>query len=363
MVDLIERRIEELKERLRKTPVNKGTEKERARLKAQIARLEERKESVKKKGYGYGYGVKKRGDLTICLVGYPSTGKSTLLNKLTNARSETGDYEFTTIEVIPGIMKLNGAEIQILDVPGLIEGASKGKGRGKEVISVIRNCDMLILLTDFKRLEKVDKLLEEIYEAGIRLNRDKPDIKIQKKDRGGLSIISTVNIDIDLESLKEICREFNLLNADIVVRSKINLDEFIDALSGNRVYIPFILAVNKLDEMGEKEIEIVRKKFPNAILISAKKGINIDRLKMEIWRKSKLMRIFMKKIGEEPDYKEPLIMKEGATVKDVCEKIHREFVKNFRYARIWGKSARFEGQKVGLEHILKDEDVVELHIR
>ncbi|MFB6147281.1 MAG: GTPase, partial [Candidatus Nanohaloarchaea archaeon] len=119
----IDDRIEELKEKLQETPVNKSTETERGRLKARIAELKEEKQQ-KQKGTGEtsGYAVKKRGDATVALVGFPSVGKSTLLNRLTNAESETGKYEFTTLDVEPGMLEYRGAKIQLLDVPGLIGG-------------------------------------------------------------------------------------------------------------------------------------------------------------------------------------------------------------------------------------------------
>ncbi|MDQ4017060.1 MAG: TGS domain-containing protein, partial [Thermoproteota archaeon] len=87
-------------------------------------------------------------------------------------------------------------------------------------------------------------------------------------------------------------------------------------------------------------------------------GINIDVLKEAIYQRLGFIRVYMRPKGGETDYKEPLIIKKGATVQDVCNKIHRNMAKNFRYGLVWGKSAKFAGQKVGLDHKLTDEDVV-----
>jgi len=144
----IEDQITSLEEEIFKTQKNKATEHHIGKLKAKIAKLKAQVELNKMRGGGGGkrYFVKKSGDATVALVGFPSVGKSSLLNILTDARSEVAAYQFTTLEVIPGIMEYRGAKIQILDMPGIIKGASKGKGRGREVITAARAADIIVLL-------------------------------------------------------------------------------------------------------------------------------------------------------------------------------------------------------------------------
>jgi ribosome-interacting GTPase 1 len=89
-------------------------------------------------GGGSGFDVSKSGDARIALVGFPSVGKSTFLSKITKTKSEVAAYSFTTLTAIPGVLEYGGAEIQILDLPGIIEGASEGKGRGRQVISAAK---------------------------------------------------------------------------------------------------------------------------------------------------------------------------------------------------------------------------------
>ena len=159
----LEDQIKELEDELQKTPYNKATSKHIGRVKAKIARLRDDavNRAMKSGGGGEGYSVKKSGDATVVLVGFPSTGKSTLLNQLTGAESAVGAYEFTTLTVVPGAMEYKGAKIQILDIPGLIAGAAMGKGRGKEVIGVVRSADMIVVLVDVFNQGHVDVLMKE----------------------------------------------------------------------------------------------------------------------------------------------------------------------------------------------------------
>lgn len=91
---------------------------------------------------GTGFDVQKNGDARIALVGFPSVGKSTFLSKITKTKSIVAAYAFTTLTAIPGVLEYGGAEIQVLDLPGIIEGAAEGKGRGRQVISAAKVCSV-----------------------------------------------------------------------------------------------------------------------------------------------------------------------------------------------------------------------------
>ena len=142
-------RIKELEHQLSTTKYNKATEKAFGVMKAQLARLKDTAE--KRAGVGKGSGgwfVKKSGDATVVLLGFPSVGKSTLLNALTGAKSKIAAYQFTTLTVIPGMMDYNKAKIQILDVPGIVQGAASGSGRGREVLAMVRSSDLILILLE-----------------------------------------------------------------------------------------------------------------------------------------------------------------------------------------------------------------------
>ncbi len=351
-----EEEIRKIEEELAKTKYNKATQGHIGRLKAKLARLRAEQEKKARSGAkGLGYAIKKSGDATVILVGFPSVGKSTLLNRLTNAESRVGEYDFTTIEVIPGVLDYNGAKIQLLDVPGLVEGAASGRGRGKEVLSVIRNADLVLIVVDVKKPGQADIIKKEFYEAGFRLNQRRPDVRIEKRNTGGLTIGSTKKLKMGREEIKSILQEFKILNADVLIRDDITSEQLIDCIMKNRVYVPALTVYNKIDLGGKPELN------NNSVAISATDGRGIEDLKRKMWGKLGLIRIYMKKAGKQPDLGEPFIFKTGCRIRDVCNHIHGDFAKDFTFARIWGPTARFPGQKVGLDHTLKDKDILELH--
>ncbi|ATZ61776.2 MAG: GTP-binding protein [Methanosarcinales archaeon Met12] len=356
----IEDDIKAIEDEIRRTPYNKATQVHIGRLKAKLARLKEDVQSTRKRRGGGGYSVKKSGDATVILVGFPSVGKSTLLNKLTSAQSQVADYDFTTIGVIPGSLVHRGAHIQLLDVPGLIEGAAAGKGHGKEVLSVIRSADLLLLMTDIFHLEHLNVLKKELFGAGVRINELPPNVTIRRKATGGIIINRTTECEIDEMAMRSILNDFKIHNADVLIRENITIDQFIDIILGTRKYVPALQVLNKLDliSFGDNALEDLP--IPNdAILISAEHGSGLDDLKDAIFEKLGFIRIYMKPRGEGVN-QAPMILMKGSSVSDVCDRVHRDFKRKFRYAQVWGRSVKHRGQRVGLEHTLRDEDVLTL---
>ncbi len=348
----IAQQIRQIEEELRRTPYNKATEHHIGRLKAKLARLREEAEKQRAKARRVSFSIKKEGDATVALVGYPSVGKSSLLNALTGAKSDVADYDFTTLKPVPGILEYKGARIQIVDLPGIVEGAAAGKGRGKEVLSAVRAADLIIIVADVFNLHTIDIVRRELYEAGIRLDERPPEIVIRKRDRGGVRISSTVQLSIDERTIVEVLREYKIHSADVVIREDITLDRLIDALAGNRVYIPSLTVVNKID-LYDVDVD--------AIKVSAEKGWNLDELKEAIFRKLDFIRVYLKPPGGKANMDEPMVLRKGSTVEDVCRRLHRDFVEKFRYAKVWGRSVRFDGQRVGLDHVLEDGDILTIY--
>ncbi|KAK2492708.1 hypothetical protein MC885_002880 [Smutsia gigantea] len=277
-------KISEIEKEIARTQKNKATEYHLGLLKAKLAKyraqLLEPSKSASSKGEGFD--VMKSGDARVALIGFPSVGKSTFLSLMTSTASEAASYEFTTLTCIPGVIEYKGANIQLLDLPGIIEGAAQGKGRGRQVIAVARTADVVIMMLDATKGEVQRSLLEkELESVGIRLNKHKPNIYFkvrlltcgpghsqvwdgptgsrgargdcscpfasssppfrlfQPKKGGGISFNSTVTLTQCSEKLVQlILHEYKIFNAEVLFREDCSPDEFIDVIVGNRVYMP-----------------------------------------------------------------------------------------------------------------------------
>ena len=357
----LEEQIAEVEEEIRTTAYNKATQLHIGRLKAKLAVLRlERETRAKGKGGGVGYGVRKSGHATVGLVGYPSVGKSTLLNRLTAAESETGAYDFTTVSIIPGMLRWGGASIQILDMPGLVPGASKGRGRGREVLSVVRSADLILFLIDPEHSD-LRALVRELEGAGVRINGRPPRIVVQQGERGGLTVSSTVRLTHLAGGLAlPIAREFGLHNGSIVFREDATADQLIDALAGNRVYVPALLVVNKSDMLNADErARLTRELRPyEPLFVSARDNVGLPELVEAIGHALRFIRVYVKPPGKPADRDEPVILRQGDTIAALLRRLPGDLDRGFRAAQVWGPSARFPGQTVGREHPLADEDVV-----
>ncbi len=180
------------------------------------------------------------------------------------------------------------------------------------------------------------------------------------RDRGGIDISSTVDLSLDESTIKGVLNEYRIHNADVVIREDISIDDLIDVALGNRVYVQGLVVLNKIDLVTEDYLDEVSKKVEGFVSISADKGLGIDDLKKAVFDCLDFIRIYMKPQGEEADLEEPLVVLKGSSVADVCTSLHGDFSRKFRFARVWGDSAKFGGQKVGVTHLLKEGDILSI---
>ncbi len=355
-------KIKAIQDEMAKTQINKATEHHIGLLRAKLAKLRrEQEESKSKKGGSVdGFDIRRAGDATVVLIGLPSVGKSTLLNKITDAKSAVGAFQFTTVTVVPGMMEYRGAKIQILDLPGIIKGASSGRGLGKRILSVARSADLVLLILDVFQPEHQDLLKNELTNIGIRLDQNPPNIIIEKTNSGGTSVSQIVTLTrMSEELLKDILRVYGFTNARVVIREDIDSEQLVDYISGNKTYAHSLAVINKIDLVDKKFLNSLKSKIKSDfVLVSADSELNISELKEKIYQKLRFIRIYMRPKGGQTDYKEPLITRKDSRIADVCNKLHRNMRKEFRYGLVWGKSVKFGGQRVGINHVLEDEDVL-----
>ena len=211
--------------------------------------------------------------------------------------------------------------------------------------------------------EHLAVLQKEVRDAGLRVNENRPDVVVKRAEKDGIKIAKTVRLpDLKDDTIKAICKEFRINNAHVLIRERITADQFIDCLERNKEYLPGIVVVNKVDMVSRDKARRVMKGVKADLGISAKDRDHIDELKELIFQRLRLMRVFLKEPRKAADMEVPLIVWQGCSIKDVCDKLHRDFVTKFRFARVWGPSARFDGQKLMMHHRLKEGDVLELHL-
>ena len=294
---------------------------------------------------------------------------------------------------MPGQVQYNGAAIQMLDLPGIIQGAKDGKGRGRQVIAVAKTCHLIFIVLDVNKPLTDKRVIESELEGfGIRINKEPPNIVFKKKDKGGISITNTVplsHIDHEVcitrslcdmqadvsQEIKAVMSEYKISSADIAIRCDATIDDLIDVLEAkSRSYIPVIYALNKIDSISIEELDLLYR-IPNACPISSEHGWNVDELLELMWEKLELRRIYTKPKGKSPDYNTPVVLRKNAcTVEDFvrcpillialcsltcdqCNAIHKTIVEQFKHAIVYGQSVKHQPQRVGLTHELADEDI------
>jgi small GTP-binding protein len=238
--------------------------------------------------------VRREGAAQIALVGPPNVGKSSLLQALSEIQIRTGDYAFTTLRPVPALTRIHGVLVQLVEIPGLIEGASEDRGGGRALLGVLRSADAIVYCAragaDPSELEAVRR---EVEAAGI-----------------------VVPCAIAITRADEVDADARPATGD-----------------GNVGGTP-TLRVSVLDEAS------------------------LDALRETIWELTGLIAIRLRSNGVTED--EPVALHPPASVADVADSIHHELAASFAGARVWGPSAKFDGQRVGREHEVRDGDVVEI---
>ena len=229
--------------------------------------------------------VRREGAAQVAFVGPPNAGKSSLLQALSNVQIKTGDYAFTTTRPVPALTRIRGVLVQLVEIPGLIEGAHEGRGGGRALLGVLRGADAIVLCHDAARpVAELDAIRHELELAGIER--------------------------------------------------------------------PTVLVATKVDEAPAP---------PGALAVSVLDDASVDRLRDAIWDLTGLIRVFLRKPGE--NEAEAVALEPPATVADVARTIHHDVAESCRGARVWGPTARFAGQRVGREHVVADGDTLEILVR
>jgi small GTP-binding protein len=353
-------KLEELEEEYSKTKINKATNKHVGALRAKIAKVKRDIVESGKRSAGTGFFVKRSGDATVALMGFPNVGKSSLLNAISNAKSKTSTHAFTTLTVVPGTMIYRAAHIQIFDLPGIIENAHKGLGGGRTVISAMKSTDLIVFVIDVRSPDQIGILLNELRALNVFVNKAKPKVYIKQSISYPKVIVEINKSRISSRDIETICNGFGIYQAHVKIESELDEDEFISIVAGRSFYMDAIAFLNKIDLNPKYKTvaDYIASKYGIKVIpISATNMTNLEEVRDAIYRKLDIITIHLKpKSPAEPVT--PMILKWHSTVRDAASRIHTEIADEIKAAWVTGPSVKFPNQRVGADHVLQDGDTV-----
>ncbi len=301
-------------ELLRIMPKHKGTDKLQAEMKAKISKLKKQLmggsgRSGPRQAHAHDY-IEKEGAGQVILIGPPNSGKSSLVETLTNAKPVVADYPYSTREPVAGMMMYETVQIQLIDTPPISPESYENYLSG-----LIRNADLVVMVADLEAetmIEDLQFIINKLDEKRIIL---KPEVTETPEDA-------------------RYCYKKTIICAH---------KEFEDE-----------------EEIKRKKIEEL---FPEFIIIATS---IIDDESLDLFRKTTFdalgkIRVYTKPIGKEPDFSDPIIIPRNSTVEAAAEHLHKDFARKLKFAKIWGQG-KFDGQRVQLDFQLTDGDIVEFHI-
>jgi ribosome-interacting GTPase 1 len=306
-----EEKIATLEEFMSLIPKHKGTDHLRADLRRKLSKLKSAAQTKKKSARQVSpYQIDREGAGQVVVVGMTNVGKSALVAALTNATPEVAEAPFTTWGPTPGMMYMDNVQIQLIDTPPLSK-----EYIDPEFMNLVRRADIILLVVDLQTypIEQLEDAVEILEQHGI--------VSLHRQEQ----------------------------------------------YTGERraVLKPMLVLVNKTDdeelvEDFEVLCELLEEDWP-LLPVSATSSRNLETLKRAVYDELGIMRIYSRSPGQEPDFSSPFVMEKGGTVEEFARKIHLDFYKNLKTARVWGTGV-FDGQLVGRDHVLHDEDIVELKI-
>jgi ribosome-interacting GTPase 1 len=201
-----------------------------------------------------------------------------------------------------------------------------------------------------------------IIPLGVVLTFHYRNIYLKPKKAGGMKItFQSPPKNLDEKMVYNILRDYKMLNCEVLVRDEnATVDDFIDTImKDHRKYIKCLYVYNKIDSVSLSYLDALARE-PHTVVMSCELDLGVQDVVERCWQELRLMRIYTKRKGVDPDFSEALIVRQGSTIEDVCDQIHRTLKETFKYAMVWGASARHVPQRVGLSHVVADEDVVSI---
>ena len=369
-------RIDTLEEYISLVPKHKGVEKHLRQVKITLSKLKAEQEQEKslRKGTGEKWMVPKEADVQIAVTGLPNSGKSSFFNFLVGKDIfEVGNYPFTTIKPDVAITHAKGALIQVVDLPALVEGSAEGQASGQKVFAQIRNADLVSIVIDLSTdpIYQLETLLEEFKKARIKLNESKSKIRLEKSTGIGIITVNANYFPGGREALIAYLQTLKVNSGILTLEEPITEEELFTFLRIKTITLHAVIVAAKGDAPASKANftklkAYIKKNYPNqfeifpvSIKFAGSKVNNPEIITEQLFQAVQFIRVYTRNEEGEVATK-PIVMKKGSTVLTVAEKLGSNFVKNFRFAKIWGSSMKFDGQRSGIDHELVDQDIVQI---
>jgi ribosome-interacting GTPase 1 len=367
-------KLQRMQEFLSLVPQHKGTMKLRGQVKKKMAVLrrevEERKQKRAGRSGGPKFFIEKEGAAQVTLLGVTNVGKSCLLSALTNANVVVSAAPYATREPVPAVMSYEDVQFQLVEAPALMEGSADGRAWGLQSLALARNADGLLLMVDLSGdpVGQLRLVLGELEKARVLVSKPRGRVDIDRRFMGaGLRIILMGKLlDATMREVEALLRSYRIGDALVKISGEVTLDEVEDAIFESTTYRPAVVVANKLDLPGAaaglgRLAAFVAGRMP-VVAVSCEKRVGLERLGTVLFGALGVIRVYTKEPGAREASRHPFTLRRGASVADLARGIHREFVENFAFAKVWSERLVFSPQKVGLSFVLDDGDVVEIHV-
>jgi uncharacterized protein len=362
---------------LKYVPHHKGTMKLRGEMNRKIAMIRDDLESKKRKGTGKSSGgpklfIEKGASAQVALIGMTNVGKSCLMCATTNSKVAVTPTPFSTHEPVPGIMNYLDVQFQIVEAPAVMEGAAEGKAGGNVTLGLARNADGVILMLDLSRdpVAQLELILGELEKTRVLVSKPSGGrVEIERRPAGNRLRVIIVGrlIDCSMREIEELLRSYKINDAIVRINGAVALNDVEDAIYENTIYKPAVIVANKLDLPGttanlRRLKQHVNGKLP-VVPMSCERKLGMQELGKAIFESLGIIRIYTKEPGMRTHSDHPFALRKGATVNELAKNIHKELLMNFMFAMVWAKRLPFSPKKVGMNFVLDDGDIVEIHAR
>jgi len=366
-----EEKLTALQEFLSSIPKHKGNERLRAQTKRKIAQL--RTEVQTKHGRSVGRlterTIQKTGAAQIAVLGMTKSGRSSLLRALTAAKPVVADYPYATKDMIPGMLQFEDLQFQLIEVPALVPSEDGRFVLQEGSMRVLRNCEGLIIVLDLGAdpVVQLDRILIELLRMQVSVTKMESNITIQKTRSGGVQLVTAGDlVGCTRTHVTSLLESYGMRNAIIRTTGSVSLDDIEDViLETNLTFKPTIVVANKVDLPSATEhlgrlLDRTGSSIP-LIVVSCMTKSGLGEIGRKVFELLKIIRVYTKEPNSSSPSPEPFVVRQGTTVGNLSRQIHSELFDRFKYARVWGRSVSYSGERVGVDHVLLDKDVVEIH--